>query len=64
VAFHPRIARVRIALTATAGRRRHALALDDPELGGAMTFGEAVKPFFGKYATFRGRASRSEFWYF
>ena len=47
-----------------AGRRCHALSRDDPELGGTMTFGEAVKSCFGKYATLRGRASRSEFWYF
>jgi uncharacterized membrane protein YhaH (DUF805 family) len=29
-----------------------------------MTFGEAVKSVLGKYATFTGRASRSEYWYF
>jgi uncharacterized membrane protein YhaH (DUF805 family) len=29
-----------------------------------MTFMEAVKSCLNKYATFRGRASRSEFWYF
>ena len=30
-----------------------------------MGFGEAVKTCFGKkYADFRGRASRSEYWYF
>jgi uncharacterized membrane protein YhaH (DUF805 family) len=28
-----------------------------------MSFGQAVKSGFSKYATFRGRASRSEFWY-
>ena len=28
-----------------------------------MSFGEAVSTCFKKYATFRGRASRSEFWY-
>jgi len=29
-----------------------------------MTFGESVKTCFRKYAVFKGRASRSEFWYF
>ncbi|HEX2526997.1 MAG TPA: DUF805 domain-containing protein [Geminicoccus sp.] len=29
-----------------------------------MSFVEAVSACFSKYATFRGRASRSEFWYF
>lgn len=29
-----------------------------------MGFGEAVRSVFSKYATFSGRASRSEFWYF
>jgi uncharacterized membrane protein YhaH (DUF805 family) len=28
-----------------------------------MTFGQAVKHVFSNYATFRGRASRSEFWW-
>jgi uncharacterized membrane protein YhaH (DUF805 family) len=28
-----------------------------------MEFGEAVKAGFNKYATFSGRAARSEFWY-
>jgi len=28
------------------------------------SFGQAVQRFFGKYAQFRGRASRSEFWWF
>lgn len=36
-------------------------ALSQP-LHGA-TFGQAVKRFFAKYATFSGRASRSEFWW-
>ena len=30
----------------------------------AMNFGEAISSCFKKYATFEGRASRSEFWYF
>ena len=29
-----------------------------------MGFGQAVKACFGKYADFKGRASRSEYWYF
>jgi uncharacterized membrane protein YhaH (DUF805 family) len=29
-----------------------------------MGFGEAIKVCFGKYATFAGRARRSEFWWF
>ena len=29
-----------------------------------MTFTESIKTVFGKYATFSGRASRSEFWWF
>jgi len=29
-----------------------------------MTFGQSVKHVFSNYATFRGRASRSEFWWF
>ena len=29
-----------------------------------MTFGESIKTCFSKYATFEGRASRSEFWWF
>lgn len=29
-----------------------------------MSFGEAIKSVFTKYATFSGRARRSEFWYF
>jgi uncharacterized membrane protein YhaH (DUF805 family) len=29
-----------------------------------MGFGEAISTVLGKYATFTGRAARSEFWYF
>lgn len=29
-----------------------------------MTFGQSIKHVFSNYATFRGRASRSEFWWF
>ena len=29
-----------------------------------MSFGEAIKSVFSKYAVFSGRACRSEFWYF
>ena len=32
--------------------------------GAAMGFGEAISSVFGKYATFSGRARRSEYWYF
>ena len=28
-----------------------------------MTFTESIKTVFGKYATFKGRASRSEYWW-
>ena len=30
----------------------------------SMTMGEAIRSCFTKYATFRGRARRSEYWYF
>ena len=29
-----------------------------------MTFGESISICFKKYATFEGRASRSEYWWF
>ncbi len=29
-----------------------------------MTFGQSIKTCFSKYATFSGRATRSEFWWF
>lgn len=29
-----------------------------------MTFGESISTCFSKYASFEGRASRSEFWWF
>jgi len=29
-----------------------------------MTFGESISTCFSKYATFNGRASRSEYWWF
>lgn len=29
-----------------------------------MTFSQSIKSVFSKYATFSGRASRSEYWYF
>ncbi len=29
-----------------------------------MNFGESISACFSKYATFSGRASRSEYWYF
>ena len=30
----------------------------------SVSFGEAIKTCLSKYATFSGRASRSEYWYF
>ena len=33
-------------------------------IGNAMNFGTAIKTCLSKYATFNGRASRSEFWWF
>ena len=35
-----------------------------PSGGGRMGFGEALKRCFTQYATFSGRARRSEYWYF
>jgi len=32
--------------------------------GESMSFGEAISACFRKFATFRGRARRSEYWYF
>jgi uncharacterized membrane protein YhaH (DUF805 family) len=32
--------------------------------GGALSFSEAIRTCFQKYAEFRGRASRPEFWWF
>ena len=32
--------------------------------GGVNSFGDAIKACFSKYATFSGRANRSEYWYF
>ena len=32
--------------------------------GGALSFFEAIKTCFQKFAEFRGRASRPEFWWF
>lgn len=39
----------------------NAAALPQPLYG--ATFGQAIKRFFKKYATFSGRASRSEYWW-
>ena len=41
-----------------------AWAHDGGGPGRPMGFGEAIASVFGKYATFSGRASRSEYWYF
>lgn len=38
-----------------------AVPLDQPLYG--ASFGQAIRRFFVKYATFSGRASRSEFWF-
>jgi|TARA_B110000914_G_scaffold12445_1_gene9819 hypothetical protein len=35
-----------------------------PKKSNAMNFGDAISSCFSKYATFEGRASRSEYWYF
>ncbi len=40
--------------------RRQSMQNNDGEVN---SFGGAIKSCFGKYATFRGRANRSEFWY-
>jgi uncharacterized membrane protein YhaH (DUF805 family) len=32
-------------------------------IGGTMSFGEAIRTVLSKYADFRGRARRSEYWY-
>ena len=36
----------------------------NPEKEKTMNFGQAISTCLGKYATFSGRASRSEFWWF
>lgn len=35
-----------------------------PTSEGSMSMGEAIRSCFSKYAIFRGRARRSEYWYF
>lgn len=35
-----------------------------PSTQGIMSFGEAISTCFNKYITFKGRASRPEFWWF
>ena len=35
-----------------------------PQATPTLSFGEAIKQVFNKYATFTGRARRSEYWYF
>ncbi len=40
---------------------QNTVALDQPYYGAPL--GAAVQRFFKKYATFTGRASRSEFWW-
>ena len=38
--------------------------MDCKNCGGVNSFGDAIKTCFNKYATFQGRANRSEFWFF
>jgi uncharacterized membrane protein YhaH (DUF805 family) len=40
------------------------VAVPTEQGGGAVGFGEAVKTGLARYATFRGRARRSEYWWF
>ncbi|MEJ1969059.1 MAG: DUF805 domain-containing protein [Rhizomicrobium sp.] len=40
------------------------LARTSNSAGGQMGFGQAISTCFRKYAVFRGRAARSEYWYF
>lgn len=43
---------------------RERVKFDNEEVEEGMTFSEAVKICFLKYATFSGRASRAEYWWF
>lgn len=43
-------------------QRRAGLGLADSGLGNIMNFGQAVSSVLGNYATFSGRAPRSEYW--
>lgn len=46
-------------------QHRGAIGADGLYVGApSRTFGEAIKVCWSKYATFRGRASRSEYWWF
>lgn len=47
-------------------RRRERKTLNQgwQEMNSKMSFGEAIAQCFSKYATFSGRARRSEYWYF
>jgi uncharacterized membrane protein YhaH (DUF805 family) len=47
--------------TAVPGATAPSVPLDKPLYG--ASFGQAVQRFFRKYATFSGRASRSEYWW-
>lgn len=57
----PGTATVRYAQPAQYGYARAQVPLDQPLYG--ATFGEAIGRFWTKYATFDGRASRSEYWF-
>lgn len=47
------------------GAPQQAVATVSPVLGGdGVSFGQAVSICFSKYAVFKGRARRSEYWYF
>jgi uncharacterized membrane protein YhaH (DUF805 family) len=46
------------------GAGEFALAHHTPEEENNMNFGQAISTCFSKYATFSGRASRPEFWWF
>jgi uncharacterized membrane protein YhaH (DUF805 family) len=45
-------------------REGHRYSPADERIGGDVSFAEAIKTCFQKYAEFRGRASRPEFWWF
>ena len=49
-------------MTSVAPPAPSTTARDDSPLPGA-TFGQAVSRFYGRYTTFSGRASRSEYWW-
>jgi uncharacterized membrane protein YhaH (DUF805 family) len=46
------------------GNRPHFVNIQSRERDFTMDFVQAIKSCLGQYATFSGRASRSEFWWF